>query len=238
MTTLGLIRKHSPFSLQKTEELITSHFLSVSPQVQICLKNHNFGHLKVLDIASGFGNSLMYWGKNSEGIEIKPELIKFLSFTEKKIHQLNVEDDLGKLKGDYDAVFNMNFLEHLVAPHLFLMRVHQLLKKDGLLAISVPVVPSSLINLFWKTYTGYEAWSSGEHINFYNPRTLALTLSRAGFKIVKQYNPAFRLSHFSPLFLASDCLTICQKISQFKYPGKRQIIFEPHWAADLKKFHP
>lgn len=65
-------------------------------------------------------------------------------------HRLNVEDDLGRLPvGAFGAVHSHNLIEHLVAPHLFLVRCHTLLAEDGLLALGHPVVPPSIVRRVW-----------------------------------------------------------------------------------------
>ena len=53
----------------------------------------------------------------------------------------NVEDGLPDFGRQFDGIFCSNLLEHLVAPHLFLLRLHDLLAEDGRLFIHVPTMP-------------------------------------------------------------------------------------------------
>ena len=239
-----LIKERSPFSEDESNQILNEWFNSIPTLVKIVVEKYQFDKKKVLDIGCTYGNSLLYWKENSEGIEMQDHMVKFLRALGRTVHKINVEDGFSDLKEEgYDAIYAAALLEHLVAPHLFLLRLNPLLKPDGLLAISYPLVPPSIFQNFWQVVVGYKGWTDSTHVNFFTARDSKLMIERAGFKVIKQHVPAF---YRIPLFKKIDnvflpigmsCLSICQKITNFKYPKKRFYQFDPSWAPDLKKFH-
>lgn len=238
-----LIKERSPFDEQKTNRILNNWFNSIPTLVKIVIQNYQFDNKKVLDVGCAYGNSLLYWREDSEGIEIQDNMVEFLKSLGKVVYKLNVEDGFSDLKKEnYDAVYAAAIIEHLVAPHLFLLRLNPLLKPGGLLAISYPLVPPPLFQGLWKAVVGYQGWTDSTHINFFTPGDSKLMIERAGFKVINQHVPAF---HRVPLIKKIDrvflpigmsCLAICQKIDGFKYPPKRAREFDPSWAPDLKDF--
>mgnify|MGYP001029270004 CR=1 FL=1 len=237
----GMIVERSPYDEKETNRILSKFFGSVPIAVKILTRNHGFDEKKVLDIGCSYGLTLLYWKEGSEGVEIQERLSKFVDSMGIKVHKLNVEEGFQGLKeGGYDAIYTHNLLEHLVAPHLFLMRLHKLLKPGGILAIGHPVVPPSpfreLLGLL-----GYKGWATVEHVNFFTAKTSKLTLERAGFEVMRQYR--FRRLYRIPILrdivgsIWVSCLSVCKKQEGFKYNKKRTAEFDPCWAApDLKHF--
>lgn len=239
-TIKKLIKDRSPFDKKETSRILDKYFGSIPADVKILVRNHQFDRKKILDIGCSYGQSLLYWGKKSEGIEIQGQEIKFLKSLNRIVHGLNVEDGfLGLKKNNYDAIYSNNLIEHLVAPHLFLVRLHSLLKSGGVLAICHPVVPPFPFRNLWKLL-GYHGWTAVEHINFFTPQTIKLTLERAGFKIKNQYSPG--INRIRPALskicapLGNRLLSVCQAVDKFKYNPKRLAEFDPSWGGDLKYF--
>lgn len=236
-----LIKKDSPFCEKETERILKEFFNEVPSSVKILIERCDFDKKKVLDIGCGYGQSLFYWGKDSEGIEVQDRMVKFVESLNRTVYRLNVEEGISGLKKEnYDAIYSNNLIEHLVSPHLFLARLHLLLKPGGILAIGHPVVPPFLFRSFWKLF-GHCGWAAVEHINFFTPRTTKFMLERAGFKVKDQYFPG--ISRIHPVLgtlcspIGTHILSVCQSIEGFKYDPKRLSKFNPFWATDLKKHY-
>ena len=237
-----LIKERSPFDERETNRILNSSFNHTQMLVKIVIRNHQFDKKKVLDIGCAWGDSLLYWRQDSEGIEIQEHMIKFLKSLGKTVYGLDVDNGFPGLKQEnYDAIFAGAVIEHLLSPHLFLVRLHSLLRPGGILAISYPVVPPPFFQGLWKMIVGYQGWLAASHINFFTPRTSKLILERAGFRVIRQYSPAFYripiLRKINKVFLpiGMSCLSVCQRIDGFKYEGE-QPLSNPPWASDLKRF--
>lgn len=237
------IQSITTISAKRRAEIIQKNFEKVPTNVHFVYENYGFGHKKILDIGSGFGNSLLYWGKNSEGVEIQREMVQVLKACGKKVHQINVEETLDKIgKEKFDGIYCSNLIEHLVAPHLFLLRLHSLLKKNGVLALAHPITPPFPLDWGWKQVFGYQGWMSVEHINFFTPKTIKLMLERSGFEVINQYNPGL-LRHRRVMWLSqliapwgADILSMARKRT-FRYSPKRRRGFTPGWAKDILGYH-
>jgi SAM-dependent methyltransferase len=185
------IKEKSSFSKEETERIIKFFFHKVPRSVQILSKRYDLANKKVLEIASAYGQTLLYWGSGSEAVEIEPEYIKFLNNLDRKTYSLNVEDGFDGIPAEnYDVIFSSNLFEHLVAPHFFIARLYSLLKPGGLLIVAHPVVPTVFVRKLW-TWIGYQGWSAVEHVNFFTPETARLTLEVGGFKVLEQFFPGF-----------------------------------------------
>ncbi len=236
-----LIRKYSPFDELETARILNKFFATIPSDVKILVQKYHFDKKVVLDAGCYCGQSLLYWGPNSEGIEIRDHAVRFLKSLNKTIHQLNIEDEfLDPEVKKFDVVYSNNLIEHLVSPHLFLARAYSILKPGGILAIGHPVIPPLIFRKLWRLF-GYPGWLGEEHITFFTPKTAKFTLERAGFKVKEQYCP--KIGQINPTLgkmcapIGSRVLSVCQKIENFKYAQKRLPEFDPSWALDLKYFH-
>ncbi len=152
-------------------------------------------------------------------------------------HLANVEDGLPDLERRFDAVFCSNLLEHLVAPHLFLLRLHAQLEAHGHLFIHVPTIPPlPIVERVIKRAIGHNGYQASEHINAFTPRTLRFTLERAGFVVDDLVFVGARghplLGWGEPLFreLGISALAVARRDPSFRYPEKRVAAFAPRFA--------
>lgn len=152
-------------------------------------------------------------------------------------HLANVEDGLPDLERRFDAVFCSNLLEHLVAPHLFLLRLHAQLEAHGHLFIHVPTIPPlPIVDRLIKRAIGHNGYQASEHINAFTPRTLRFTLERAGFVVDDLVFVGARghplLGWGEPLFreLGISALAVARRDPSFRYPEKRVAAFAPRFA--------
>jgi 2-polyprenyl-3-methyl-5-hydroxy-6-metoxy-1,4-benzoquinol methylase len=214
----NLIINYSPFDKNKTNKILNEWFNHVLTLVRIVINDYQFNNKKVLDLGCSYGNSILYWRDDSEGVEIQEDPVFFLNALGKKVYQLNVEEDLSQLEGKkYDAIYCAALIEHLKSPYSFLLQLNPLLKNDGVLAIAHPIVPPPFFRYLWKLAVGYQGWMAKDHLYFFTPNTSKLILERAGFKVIRQYSPAFYripiLRKVNKIFLpiGMSCLSICKK---------------------------
>lgn len=239
-TIRELIKKNSPFCEKETRRILERFFSKVPNSVKILIEKYDFDKIKVLDIGCMYGQTLLYWGEQSEGVDISEPAVKFVRSLGRRVIVFNVEDGFDELKGrQYEAIYCNNLIEHLVAPHLFLVRLHAILKPQGVLAIGVPVAPT-FFSYLWKA-CGIKGWLAKEHINFFTLKTMKLTLERAGFEVLGQWSPGlYKFSHYLSRIgvgLMPHCLFVCRKIENFIYDKKRSSSFNPSWATDLKQHY-
>lgn len=230
----------SPFDAAETDRILRKFFGSVPRLVRILVEQYGFDQRKVLDIGSSYGQSFFYWNDESEATDVSERMLSLIRSHGRTAHVLNIEDGCAGLQPQsFDAVYTNNLFEHLVAPHLFLVRVHGLLRSKGLLAIGHPVVPPFPLNLFWKML-GFDGWMEAEHVNFFTPRTSRLTLERGGFRVLSQHFSAFAAA---PLLgrltvpFGVHCLSVCEKVDDYAYDPIRHPMFDPTWAGDVARFH-
>jgi len=208
--------------------------------IKFLQRKFGFGSKKIVDIGCSYGHSLFYWGSESAGIDVNEHMSSLPKLLGYDIYLTNIEDRLApdEWAGNFDGAYTDNLVEHLVAPHLFLLRINKILKPGGLLVIGHPTVPlSRLAKAYCKWRSGFEGYLASEHINFYTPETISLALKRAGFEPVGQWKTwrwfTLRVGPFSP-----HCFTVARKIEGWKYSVKRKELFDPSFAAEeLKLFH-
>jgi len=238
---INLIREKSCFDSVETTRIINKFFNKVPNSVNLLIRECDFHKKRVIDIGCLYGQTLLYWSKNSEGVDVSERAIQFLKRLGINGYSFNVEDGFNLLQDEkYEAIYCNNLIEHLVAPHLFLMRLNVLLRpQSGILAIGMPVT-SGMFSYLWKLF-GIKGWLAKEHINFFTIRTARLTLEGAGFEIIGQWSPG--LYKFSPFLgkiavgLMPHCLFICRKKKDFNYDKTRKYSFNPVWAKELNKLN-
>src|SRR4051812_41984602 len=115
-----LVRERSPLSTDETERLLRDFFVP-SRAVRFLCTVHGADQQPVLDIGCSFGQHLAYFGAGSVGIDAIEKNVAFCRALGFETHLANVEDGLPDLGRRFNMIFSSNLLEHLVAPHLFLL---------------------------------------------------------------------------------------------------------------------
>ncbi len=143
---------------------------------------------RILDIGSGYGFFLREMKKKGypiEGIEVS-DVSRDISakVTRARVHDIDIgaasEEELSAL-GTFEIITMFHCLEHIPDPVAFLKRVRTLLSPKGTLFIEVPNIDDAALDLS----AGYRAfyWQFA-HCSYFNAKTLARTLKKAGFKKV------------------------------------------------------
>ncbi len=233
-----LVRARSPLPHEETERVLRDCFVPARAVRFVC-EAHGADRKAVLDIGCSHGQHLMHFGPGSAGIDAVESNVVFGRALGFDVTLANIEDGLPDLGRRFDAIFASNLLEHLVAPHLFLLRLHHLLNENGQVFIHVPTMPPlPVVDRLLKRLIGHNGYVASEHINAFTPRTLAFTVERAGYVVddvvfvsARGGNPLLRLAE--PLFLevGITAMVVARRNPRFQYPAKRVEAFEPQFAV-------
>jgi len=200
--------------------------MEIPRRLGFALDRFELDRKRVLDVGCGPGTYLAHFGEGSVGLDISPQSAqakgldaRFWDFTK------GFPSDLG----EFDAVWCSNLLEHVLAPHPFLIELRATLRKDGLLLMLVPQtmrfappVPDAV-----QTRLGVRAPWKGhlatDHTNFFTPLTLRLTVEYAGYEV--KWLGAPSLPRGFPDFLrrikfGPNVLVVANPIADFQYPEK------------------
>jgi SAM-dependent methyltransferase len=231
-----MIENVKSYPLEERERIYRKYFKTPNNTVQFLCENYAFDEKRILDASCHYGYYLAYFGEGSWGLDASPDFLRFATEMGLNARLTNIEEPLPKFDELFDGIVFSGTLEEVLAPHVLLMRFHQLLKQDGLLCIRVPSVPPRWFEkLVGSQMTlGYEA---KYHIYFFTPRLIELVIQRAGYDIVQTVStgimnkPWLRPFHNLLLPLTPAVTVIARPRPNFVYP--RDIRFLPEWAIDL-----
>ncbi len=122
-----------------------------------------------------------------EIIGIEPSLYLSKVCREKgfKIIEKPVEK-IKELKQRFAAAVSFEVIEHLYSPERFLKATRFLLKRNGYLVLTTPNIDGfELLTLWNKAGNIFPP----HHINFFNPESLGILLSRTGYRVIKSFTP-------------------------------------------------
>ena len=154
----------------------------------------DFNNLKVLDVACGVGALSFYFaslGAKIRGIDISERAIsicqktqKFLSKEKNEFKKMNFEEisiEKFRSKEKFDLVLCSEIIEHVKDDDLFLKKIHQQLKKGGILYLSTP----SPENILYKTGKLKKFDKEVGHLRRYTQKEIIQKLEKNKFKIKK-----------------------------------------------------
>jgi len=141
----------------------------------------NGGPGRLLDVGAGTGlfiEAALRKGWQATGVETSTAAARIArKITRADIIEGRIEDLT--FEGVFDAVTLWDVLEHLADPRASLVRIRQLLKVGGVVAISLPNVAglkARVQRAGWRYYR-----RDFGHISHFSPKTLAMVLDQAGF---------------------------------------------------------
>lgn len=236
------------FDPAETQRIYHKFFARPSRTNRILVEQYGLGQKRVLELGMAYGQGVIHFGAGSVGLDINPKYVAFAQSIGLEAQVSNVEDGLPTFEHPFEALLCANLLEHIVAPHLLLMRFRPLLAADGLLCIKVPVTPPAWVAKLYRR-VAVPLWNIdhdfdySEHINFFTFRTLAWTLERAGYEVIGQHSPligAGRLANALlpwATWLVPSTLTVARKIEAFQYAPERGAGLNPTYAPDLLPYY-
>lgn len=226
------------FERAENERIYRKFFATVPRAFLQIVDRHHLGEMRVVDVGCGYGHYLIHFGPGSIGLDANETSRRLAVSIGLEIVDCNVEDALPIPPESFQAAWCANLLEHMVAPHLLLNRLHRVLAPDGLLVAKVPVIPPWPVRAGVKMLgrpLGYEA---SEHINAYTPDTFVFTIERAGFKLIESVsldlgNPQLQ-AITSPITrrFGASITVVARKDPAFVYPEKRLDNFDPKWMEN------
>ena len=185
------------------------------------INEFNLSNKKVLDIGCSYGEFLAKFGKESVGLTVNQKEVAWGKLKNLDIQIGNIEEDYNTDE-KFDVIFANNIFEHMLAPHLFLLKIKNYLKEDGILILGVPCVPyvQSLIRL--RQFSGS---LSPAHVNFFNRYTLQLFVEYGGWKVSKNSGFYFtnKILDFLFNFICPHFYIVAKVNKNFKYEEKRLI---------------
>lgn len=140
---------------------------------------------KILDAACAFGDLLSLLDQSNFttfGIDISQyALKKAKKNTKAKLVLGDLNKTLPYGSNFFDAIFALDVIEHVESPHKFLVELHRILKKDGILFLQTPNI-NSIFEVFAKDkWFGY---SDETHLHLFNRKSLQFLLKKSGFSIL------------------------------------------------------
>ncbi|NPV51541.1 MAG: class I SAM-dependent methyltransferase [Candidatus Methanofastidiosum sp.] len=158
-------------------------------------EDYERSEIKGLDVGCGKGDvtiPLSYLGYKMVGIDISPDNIKVAN--SKRVKDYNpqffvVDAEKMTLKEKFDFVICSEVLEHLKDPQRALSSIHSVLKKNGLLIVTVPngLGPYSLIFDHFRNKVISKIFSikASDHIQTFTLSDISHLLELCGFKILE-----------------------------------------------------
>jgi 2-polyprenyl-3-methyl-5-hydroxy-6-metoxy-1,4-benzoquinol methylase len=108
----------------------------------------------------------------------------------------------------YDVITIIDVIEHVENPLVLLSDAHTSLSTGGILVLTTPDVGS-----FFARILGWKWWHFRvAHITYFDKKTIALTLDKAGFEIVDSIRPAW---YFTLSYLLERVMVYFPKFLRF-----------------------
>jgi len=239
-----MVFSNNVFDRAETERIYNKYFRLPSRTNRVLLERYALGGKRVLEVGCSYGQGLIWYGAGSVGLDARDYFTNFGNSIGLEMHIANIEAELPRFEQPFDALLCFNVLEHIVAPHLLLMRFRALLHDDGLLCIKVPLTPPPWWWWLYQRAGRPHGFENPEHINFYTPMTARWTLERAGYEIIGQHSPILAtlpagatLLENLVNYLMPSTLVIGKKIANFHYHADRYLEFNPPYAPDLSPYY-
>ena len=160
--------------LQEKERIYRKFFKDWQDKNEYIYRRFGLGfNTRILDIGCGYGHNLIHFAQDSVGIEANIKEAEFAKSLGLNVVNINVEDDLKLIDGQFDFIWCTDFLVHLVSPYKFLHDCRKLLRENGRLVIQIPLM--SIFNRH----------RASCHFYAFNRKSLLYLLELAGYKAVK-----------------------------------------------------
>jgi len=229
------------FDRDENERIYRKFFATVPRSFLHAVAKYGLGERRMVDVGCGYGHYLIHFGPGSVGLDANQKSETFARSIGLEVLDRNVEEGVPLEPESFEAVWCANLIEHLVAPHLLLSRLHRILKTDGLLIAKVPVIPPWPVRFAARRLGAPLGYEAAEHINAFTPDTFAFTLLRAGFQPLEPIsivlgNPLAQ-SLTAPLTrrLGASITIVARKDPTFVYPEKRLVSFDPTWMENVPR---
>lgn len=148
------------------------------------LQKNILKNAKILDAGCAFGDLLGLLDKSNfstYGIDISEYALgKAKKITKARLVQGDLNTKLPYKNSFFDAVFALDIIEHLDSPYKFLLELHRILKKRGLIFIQTPNINSVFEKFSKEKWFGY---NDETHLYLFNRKSLQFLLQKSGFSV-------------------------------------------------------
>jgi 2-polyprenyl-3-methyl-5-hydroxy-6-metoxy-1,4-benzoquinol methylase len=156
--------------------------------LEIC-ERHNVDRGVLLEVGPGFGTFASVATQSGAfqrvvTVEPTPEMADACRSRGVEVIQSRIEDIRHEL-ANVDIAVAFEVIEHLFDPSLFLGQCARLMRPGGLLVISCPNGLGFDISMLKEKALAVDA----EHVNLFNPQSLAHLLRRCGFELLEATTP-------------------------------------------------
>jgi len=166
----------------------------------------------VLEIGCGTGETGKilkneYGVKYVTGVDIETSSIDIAYKKLDRAIKANIEeDDLPLEKESFDLILLADVVEHLIDPWTSLKKLHQFLRPDGFVLVSIPNIQHwrNIVNLIlgvWE-YAG-SGMMDITHLRFFTKDSIIHLLENAGYKVTKIQGNSGKISNFLNKFTFS-----------------------------------
>lgn len=143
------------------------------------------GKKKLIDIGASYGYFLdiaRQEGFDVSGVETSAKASGSANERGLRVERGTLEtSQAAKREGYYDAATMLDVLEHVPDPKTTIRTLNRMLRKDGLLAMTMPNGESSELRLFGRRW---EWMSPPAHLWFFTPKSIARLLEENGYEVV------------------------------------------------------
>lgn len=169
-----IYKKYHAFPIKNGQENIINYKNRKCFRSDILLKKINSNkkliNLDVLDFGCGSGFTLsrissLYSSNNLYGFDYN--LIKIRCLNKIQDFKELYSQDILKINKKFDLIILNHVFEHLVNPILYLKKIKQLLKKNGLIVLQMPNISKNFTDIF-----------TFDHVCYYNEYTLQNLLNK------------------------------------------------------------
>lgn len=140
---------------------------------------------RVLDVGCSRGSFLeagLSMGFQMEGVEPAANIAAAARESGLKVHTGFLQDQRFP-SASFDAVTLFEVVEHLKQPLPLLIECRRVLKTGGVLLISTGNAESWTVRHMRERWDYFQIAKDGGHISFFNPHSMELLATRAGFKV-------------------------------------------------------
>jgi 2-polyprenyl-3-methyl-5-hydroxy-6-metoxy-1,4-benzoquinol methylase len=149
------------------------------------------GTLFDIGAATGiFLNLARQRGWEVDGIETSSWAVEFAEQTYNIQLREGSFEEADLKKNSYAAVTLIDFIEHTPRPFQALVKAHEILSQEGVLALVTPDINSLAAKIAGKRWWHFRAG----HLAFFNSKSLNTLLQRSGFQVIKKRKYAWTFS--------------------------------------------
>lgn len=157
--------------------------------IALC-KKHTIATDALLEVGAGYGifaEELSTRGVFKRIVAVEPSNVLASHCRARGIEviEATIENVDPKKHESFDIVVNFEVIEHLFSPREFLLQCRAFLKPGGLFMVTCPNGKGFDITVLGKL----SGTVDHEHLNYFNPASLALLLESCGFKVIESLTP-------------------------------------------------